>query len=102
MKKNNCFGRINDAAFNNLTSLDDLIIKMGTTKDGQKVHGFGDPDSFKQRLSHFREYLKRELPEFSEEEILRIDLHFHKIKKIYEWYGSMDLLVALEYENRKK
>lgn len=95
-----CFGRISESVFSDLKSLDDLITKMGTTKDGYKISGVGEPDDFKSRLKYFKEFLKKELPEFSEEEILKFDKHFHKFRKIYEWYGSEYFLNAMEWEVR--
>ena len=95
-----CFGRISESIFNDLKSLDDLIIKMGTTKDGYKISGVGEPDDFKSRMKYFKEFLKKELPEFTEEDILNFDKHFHKFRKIYEWYGAEYLLTAMEYEAR--
>ena len=95
-----CLGRISDSVFNDLKSIDDLIIKMGTTKDGHKISGVGAPKDFKLRMGLFKEFLKKELPEFSEEEILKIDKHFHTIRKIYDWYGAEYFLTAIEYSIR--
>jgi hypothetical protein len=95
-----CFGRISESVFSDLKSLDDLITKMGTTKDGYKISGVGEPDDFKSRLKYFKEFLKKELPEFSEEEVLKFDKHFQKFRKIYEWYGAEYFLNAMEYEVR--
>lgn len=94
------FGRISESVFNDLKSLDDLITKMGTTKDGYKIIGVGEPDDFKSRLKYFKEFLKKELPEFTEEDILKFDKHFQKFRKIYEWYGVEYFLTAMEYEVR--
>jgi len=95
-----CFGRISESVFNDLKSLDDLITKMGTTKDGYKNIGVGEPDDFKSRLSYFKEFLKKELPEFTEEDILKFDKHFQKFRKIYGWHGAEYFLIAMEYEAR--
>ena len=95
-----CFGRISESVFSDLKSLDDLIIKMGTTKDGYKISGVGEPNDFKSRLVYFKEYLKKELPEFTEEDILKFDKHFQKFRNIYEWYGAEYFLTAMEYEVR--
>lgn len=97
-----CYGRISDDVFSDLKSLDDLIAKMGTTKDGYKISGVGEPHIFKSRLESFKEFLSKEFPEFTEEEILKFDKYFQKIKKIYDWYGSEYLLAAIEYESRSK
>lgn len=95
-----CFGRISESVFSGLKSLDDLITKMGTTKDGYKNIGVGEPDDFKSRLRYFKEFLKKELPEFTEEDILKFDKHFQKFRKIYGWYGAEYFLTAMEYEVR--
>ena len=95
-----CFGRISENVFKDLKSLDDLIEKMGTTKDGYKISGVGEPNDFKNRLEYYKQHLKTELPEFSIEELLKIDRHFQKLKKMYDWHGSDYMLIAIEYEVR--
>lgn len=95
-----CFGRISESVFSDLKSLDDLITKMGTTKDGHKISGVGEPEDFKSRLKYFKEFLKKELPEFTEKDILKFDKHFQKFKKIYGWHGVDYFLTAMEYEAR--
>lgn len=95
-----CFGRISESVFSDLKSLDDLITKMGTTKDGYKISGVGELDDFKSRMKYFKEFLKKELPEFSDEDILKFDKHFQKFRKIYEWYSVEYFLTAMEYEVR--
>ena len=98
--RRSCFGRISESVFSDLKSLDDLITKMGTTKDGYKISGVGEPDYFKLQLKYFKDFLKRELPEFTKEDILKFDKHFQKFVKIYEWYGAEYFLTAMEYEAR--
>lgn len=101
----NCFGRIQDTTFNELKSLDDLINIMGTTVNGNRIIDVGEPEEFKSRLKLFREFIQNELPEFTEEEILKYDKYYHNLNKIYEWVGSYYLLTAIEYclrsENKK-
>lgn len=99
---NDCFGRISENVFNNLKSLDDLIIKMRTTKNGNIVSSIEEPNIFKSRLKHFKQFLKKELPEFSEQEILKFDKYFYKLKKIYEWRDIEYFLAVIEYEIRNK
>jgi hypothetical protein len=94
------FGRISESFFSELKSLDDLITKMGTTTDGYKISDVGEPDVFKSRMAHFKEFLRRELPEFTEEEILKFDKYFQKFRKIYDWYSAEYFLTAMEYEVR--
>ena len=100
--KDSCFCRISDSVFSELKSLDDLIVLMGTTKDGYKISGVGEPHEFKSRLDWFKEYLKIELPEFSEEELLKFDKYFYKLRKMYEWHDLHHFLSAIEYELRNK
>lgn len=97
---NNCFGRISESVFSDLKSLDDLITKMRTKKGEYKINDVGEPDDFKTRLIHFKGFLKKELPEFSNEDILKFDKHFQKFRKIYEWRGAEYFLTAIEYEIR--
>jgi len=89
--KNPCFGRISESAFNELKSLDDLIEKIGKN---EVIY-------FKKRMSHYKEYLKTEIPEFTIEELLKIDMHYQKIKKMYDFADAHDFLVGIEYELRK-
>ena len=94
------FGRISESVFGDLKSLDDLITKMSTTKDGYEICCIGEPDDFKLRFRYFKEFLKKEIPELTEKEILKFDKHFQKFKRIYEWYGVEYFLTAMEYEVR--
>src|SRR5574343_567539 len=98
----NIYGRISDELYNQLASLDDLIIKMGTTSDNEKLSDVGEPYEFKIKLEQYKDFLKTELSEFSIEEILKIDKYFNKLNLIYSWYNSFLYLKAIEYEHRKK
>ena len=95
-----CFARISEKVYSDLKSLDDLINKMGTTKEGFKISDVGEPADFKLRFNSFKEFLKKELPEFSEEDILKFDNYFHKFRNIYSWNGADYFLTAMEYEVR--
>lgn len=101
-KTNDYGGRISEDIFNDLKSLDDLITKMGTTENGRKIVGVDELEGFKVRLNGFRDFLNKELPSFTEPEILKIDKHFQKLKGLYGWYGVRYLLTAMEYEARIK
>lgn len=52
-------------------------------------------------MAYYKEYLKTEIPEFTIEELLKIDMHYQKIKKMYDFAGAHGFLVAIEYEVRK-
>ncbi len=92
--------RISEKIFSDLKSLDDLIIKMGTTTEGLKLSDVGEPNDFKFRFKYFKEFLKEELPDLSNEEILKFDKYFYAFKQIYEWHGAHYFLTAIEYEVR--
>ena len=94
--------RISDEVFNKTKNLEELVNKMGTTKDGLKISGVGDYISFKSRLDTFKQVIARDLPELTIDEILKFDSFSHKLRELYGWYGIEYLLSALEYEQRSK
>jgi len=49
----------------------------------------------------FRQYLKEELPEFTEKEITKIHRHIDKIKGVYEFQDACFLLDEMYYELKK-
>ena len=87
------FDRLPKNVSDNLKSLDDLVKLFPEIKD---------VDKFKLRFEYFKDFLKTELPELTEEEILKFDKYFYDFQKIYEWYNIENLLTALEYELRNK
>lgn len=91
---------ISDKVYNELESLDDLIYKMSHTLDGREIHGVGNIEAFKQRFDMFKEFLKRNIPELTFEEILKFHEYHEKFRSIYEWCNVEYLLTALEYETR--
>ncbi len=93
--------RISDEVFSKLGSLEALVNIMGKTKEGYTLSEVGDYKEFNNRFIAFKETLKKDLPEFTTEEILKFDSLFHKFKAIYEWYGASYLLAALEFEQRQ-
>ncbi len=97
---NPAYGRISEKVFAELTSLDDLIEKMGTTIAALPIPSVGSPSQFKERLEMFKWQLQEKLPDFTLEEILKFDKHYYKLVDIYAWYGAEHLLAAIEYEVR--
>lgn len=53
------------------------------------------------RGGKFKQYLKDELPEFTEEEIIKIHRHIDKINGIYDFVDAFFLLDEMDYESRK-
>lgn len=94
--------RISDKVLDELDTLDDLWYKM---TDGGKINysGIGSCEEFKNRFYFYRQYLQKELPELTEEEVLRFDEIFHKFKKaVYSFYGFDHYLAALEFIKNKE
>lgn len=94
--------RINDDVLKNINSLEELVNIIGRTKDGRIISDVGEYNTFKNRFESFKEMLKQNFPDFTEEEILKFTEHSYRLNKIYEWYGAEQLLKALEYESKKK
>lgn len=91
--------RIPIEILNSCETLEELFrLLYSNTSDFSEI---GDLKNFEKRLQYFKEFLKTELPEFTTEEILKIDKAFHSLKKMYNWYGTFSLFVALEFEQRK-
>jgi uncharacterized protein (DUF433 family) len=86
-------GRISEDVFKTLNSLDDLIEIIELRKSGC---------NFKEILKNYKEYLNKDLPQFTMEELLKIDKYYSELRKMYDWYDSYDLLTAIEYEVRTK
>lgn len=82
--------RISEKVFNETKTLEELLAKMKVKQD------------FKYRLRQYKDFIKEELPEFTIEEILKIDEHYSQIKKIYNWSFSAECLAALTFEQMQK
>lgn len=93
--------RISEKILNETQSLEELVEKMGTTKDGRKLSGMDDTQDFLNRFQMFKEMLQRELPDFTTEEILKVVNNIRNIMKIREWYNADYFLDCLEFEIRK-
>lgn len=92
--------RISDEVFEKLNSLDDLINLMRYDRNGRECHGVGDAESFKYRLDFYKKRIKDELPDFTIDEILKINENFNKLSELFHFSGSENMLAALEYEQR--
>lgn len=93
MNVQDCCGRISEDVFKTLNSLDDLIEIIERRKSGS---------NFKEILTNYKEYLNKDLSQFTMEELLKIDKYYSELRKMYDWYDSYDLLTAIEYEVRTK
>ncbi len=88
-------------------SIEEILDKITTTKEGVRQHfaEIGSPDdnyrSFKSRYNMFKEVTARDLPMFSEEEIIKFHKNYHAFKEIYNWNGFDYMLTILEWENLK-
>jgi hypothetical protein len=95
--------RISDKVFEETKCLEDLVNLMAYSEDGRMYADVGDPKQFIYRYQMFKERLKKELPEFTNEEILKFDEYFHKFKDTVYVMGGYDrMLTCLEYEERLK
>lgn len=95
--------RISDKVFEQTKSLEDLVNLMAYAVDGSMYADVGEPKQFILRYKMFKEMIEKELPEFTIEEILKFDEHFHKFKDtVYAWHGYDRMLTCLEYEEMSK
>lgn len=94
--------RISQKVFNECNSLEDLVNKMNSLVDGTKINRVGEYRDFKNRLQGFKETINKLFPELTFEDILFIDNYYMKMKELYNWYNSEDLLTALEFELEKQ
>lgn len=85
-------------------SLEELFDKYRTyiDKDGIKRYITRESfESFKLGYDWYKDILKEDLPQFSIEEILKINEHFHQLKEILFKGNSQTFLNFLEFEQRK-
>ena len=93
--------RISDKIFEETKSLEDLVQLMAYDKDGCSNAEIGNPTHFLNRYQMYKEKLKKDLPEFTFEEILKFSKYFHELKDSIFCWGSFDsYLTCLEYEER--
>jgi hypothetical protein len=80
--------RISDKILNNTESLEQFFKLFNN-------------ENLSDNYIYFKEYLNKELPEFSHDEILKFDFFFTKLKEIYEWHNIHEFMAAMEFEERK-
>lgn len=76
----------------------EMFFKMTRTKDGRVLHGFQDLDEVVSRYKYFREWLREEIPDFTEEEIIKYYKKRSQIKRLFDWSGLQEFLEVLENE----
>ncbi len=94
--------RLTDAVFNKTDTLEELVTLMNTGVNGEIIDRTGDYIAFKSRFDSFKDILKKDLPELTFDEVLKFDSLINKFRDVvYSWNNVHDLLVALEFEQRK-
>lgn len=91
--------RIPEKILNSSETLEDLFHLLYPL--GSSYSEIGDFKNFEKRLEHFKTFLKTELPDFSIEELLKIDKAYRSLQNMYNWYGHFYFFVALEFEQHK-
>jgi ADP-dependent phosphofructokinase/glucokinase len=76
----------------------EMLFKMTRTTDGRVLHGYQDLDEAVRRYKYFKEWLKIEIPDFTEEEIVKYWRKHSQIKKVFDWSGADEFLRILEKE----
>lgn len=62
----------------------------------------GEYSNFKSRYEYFKEFIERELPEFTPQEIIKFNKYYHKFKEtVYSFNGYDMMLNILEWEQLK-
>jgi hypothetical protein len=79
----------------------EVFFKMTRTPDGRVLYGYQNLDEAVSRYKYFREWLKKEIPDFTEEEIIKYYKKNNQLKKLFEWSGHEEFLKVLEiYKNK--
>lgn len=78
-------------------TLDQVISDMRSYKD--KVATQDQIDGVKERLKYFREAIKRDLPELTEEEVLKFHRNFYAFQKLFGWKESEDFFFLMAIKN---
>lgn len=68
----------------------------------RSIAGVGSKEGFVYGFNHFREVLKNEFPDFSEEELLKILTNYHHIGSLFKYHSIQYFLQALEIELSNK
>lgn len=90
---NDGFGRISDEVFEKTKTVNALTWLMCTDKNR---------DGFLDRCNKFREELKANFPEFTEEELLKIDIARPRLKSMYQCIEHYQFFAVIEFELRKQ
>jgi len=96
--------KILEKVIDKCNTLEDLVEMMVTDKDGKRLNysDVGETKDFISRYESFKEWMGKELPQLSLEQILYImDNRVEVVGKVTSWYGFDRLLTALEFEQRK-
>jgi len=96
--------RISEEVLNKCNSLEDLVEMMVTDKDGKRLDysDVGETKDFIRRYEWFKEYVKKEIPSLSLEQIMFIMDNYRNVTDVVcGVYGYDRLLTALEFEQRK-
>lgn len=89
-------------------NITEILNAYTTDKNGVKRTfseiGSSDRDysSFKSRYKYFKEFIERELPEFTPQEIIKFTKYYHKFQEtVYSFSGFDMMLEVLEWEQLK-
>lgn len=101
--KNFKFKRMNlisDEVFSKIKSVDDLLDKINTTVNGEHTFEIVDKDDFLNRLKSFKSYLKKDLQDFTIDEVLKYYQNTMLLRSIFNWYDLPNFMRVIEYEQR--
>jgi hypothetical protein len=76
----------------------EMLFKMTRFPDGRVLHGYQDLDESVRRYKHFKEWLKEEIPDFTEEEIIKYYKKSNQLKRLFDWSSHQEFLKILEKE----
>ena len=76
----------------------EMLFKMTRTTCGKVLHGYQDLDNSLQRYKYFKEWLKTEIPDFTESEIVKYYFNQYQLKRLFDWSDHELFLKILEKE----
>ena len=76
----------------------EMLFKMTRTTCGKISHGYQDLNESLQRYKDFKEWLKTEIPDFTESEIVKYYFNQYQLKRLFDWSGHELFLKILEKE----
>ena len=81
-------------------NIDEFIDRMCSDKDGKRLNlsEIGTNEEFKSRFESFKEFIKDDLPNFNEQEVIKFYKHYNEFSKLYQWFGHHSLIKLLEFE----